>query len=45
MIVTRASDINTDPSYDRIVDPDMAPDGSMSLVVTMALGESTGHSD
>lgn len=37
--VTWAAGINTDSGYDRIMDPDMGPD------VTMASGDSAGHSD
>lgn len=40
-----ASDLRTDPGYDRIMGPDMASSSNIGLDVTMAAGNSAGHSD
>lgn len=45
LVLTQASDINTDPGCKRTPDPDMATHGSISLDVIMASGGSSGHLD
>lgn len=39
-VVTRATDINTDPNYGKTTDPDMALSSSFGLDITMDLGGS-----
>ncbi|KAL6080820.1 hypothetical protein STEG23_023829 [Scotinomys teguina] len=43
-MVSEATDINTDPEYDRVTDPDIAPSCIPGLDITMAPCGSTGHS-
>lgn len=45
LLVTWASDINTDPDCDMTTNPDMASGHSMGPNVTTASGGGTGHSD
>lgn len=44
-MVTQAIDIHTDPSFSGTMDPDMALNNSLGLVVTMTPDSSVGLSD
>ena len=44
-MVTRASDINTDPGYPKAIDPDMTFSCISGQNITKALGISTGLSE
>ena len=45
LVVTQATDINTDPSYSRASDPDMALSGSSGQNIAVASGGNTGYLD
>lgn len=43
LVATWSTDINTDPGYDRITDPDMVLGSSQGPGVTMVAGGGAGH--